>query len=69
MTFYWGYAGCVKGAPGCFLVIDDKTEMAASVCTLFPARLKGDELIAKIDECHRVTLAPKLEFEKPSVKG
>jgi hypothetical protein len=26
-------------------------------------------LIAKIDECHRVTLAAKLEFENPLIKG
>ena len=43
--------------------------MAASVCNLIPSLLQRDELIAQIDECHRVTLAAKLEFEKPPVKG
>jgi hypothetical protein len=51
MAVYWGYAGCVEGAPGCLLVIDHETEMAASVCTLIPSLLQGDELIAQIDEC------------------
>jgi hypothetical protein len=43
--------------------------MAASVCTLFPSLLQSDELIAQIDERHRVTLAAKLEFEKTAIKG
>jgi hypothetical protein len=36
--------------------------MAASVCTLIAPLLQSDELITQIDECHRVTLAAKLEF-------
>jgi hypothetical protein len=59
----------VEGASGCLLVIDDETEMAASICILIPRLLQGDELIAQIDECHCVTLAAKLELEEPSVKG
>ena len=51
MAIYWSYAGCVEGAPGCFLVIDDETEMAASICTLIPPLLQSDKLIAQIDEC------------------
>jgi hypothetical protein len=43
--------------------------MAASICTLLPPLLQGDELIAQVDERHRVTLAAKFEFEKPTVKG
>ena len=43
--------------------------MAAGIYTLIPPLLQGDELIAQIDERHRIILAAKLEFENPSVKG
>jgi hypothetical protein len=39
--------------PSCFFIIDDETEMAASVCTLIPSLLQSDEWIAQIDERHR----------------
>ena len=42
-------------ASGRLLVIDE-TEMPTSVCTLIPSLLKGDELVAQVDECHRITL-------------
>ena len=69
MAVYRGYAGSVEGAPSCFLVIDHETEMASSICNLFSPLLQRDELIAQVDERHRVTLAAKLELENPSVKG
>ena len=69
MPIYRSYAGNVEGALGCLLVIDDETEVAARICALIPPLLQGDELVAQVDECHRVTLAAKLEFENPTVKG
>lgn len=38
------------------LLVIDETEMPTSVCTLIPSLLKGDELVAQVDECHRITL-------------
>jgi hypothetical protein len=45
MPVYGGYAGRLKSASGRLLIIDDETEMPASICTLIPFLLKGDELI------------------------
>jgi hypothetical protein len=69
MAIYWSYAGSVEGTSGSLFVIDDETEVAARICALIPPLLQSDELVAQVDECHRVTLAAKLEFENPNVKG
>jgi hypothetical protein len=41
----------------------------AIVLGLTPSLLKGDELIAQVDECRRRVLAAKFEIEEPPIKG
>jgi hypothetical protein len=41
MPIYWSYAGNLEGAPGCLLVIDDETEVAARICALIPPFCKA----------------------------
>ena len=47
------YPGDLECALGCFLIINDETEMAAVIRALIPSLLKRDELIAQIDKCRR----------------
>ena len=41
IAIYWSYAGSVEGAPGCLLVIDDETEVAARTLAA-SLRARGD---------------------------
>ena len=51
-------------------VLDDETDVPRAVRRLLPARRQRDELVAQIDERHRVAVAPTQgEVEDPSVEG
>src|SRR5271170_2000587 len=53
-----------KSMTSSLLIIDDKTEMTTVVGRLLASLLKGNELIAEVDEGHSVTSAAQLEFER-----
>jgi hypothetical protein len=50
------------------LVVNDETEMAAIVRGLPTALLKGDKLIAQVDEGHGVTLAAQFKPEETAIE-
>jgi hypothetical protein len=61
-------ARCLECLAGRRLIVDDEAEMPAIVRRLLAAFLQRDELVAQIDERHRVALAAEFEPEQPAVK-
>src|SRR5581483_2397849 len=61
-------AGGLEGFAGGCLVIDDQTEVAAVVGWLPAAFLQGNELVAQVDEGHRVALAAQFELEEAAIE-
>ena len=62
-------AGLGQDRANRLFVIDDEAEMSPVVRRLRSACLKGQELIAEIDEGHGVALAAQFEVEQATVEG
>jgi len=67
-TIKWGNTSCLECLAGRLLVVDDETEVATVVCGLRAALLKGNKLIAQVDEGHGVTLAAQFEPEETAIE-
>ncbi len=49
-------------------VSDNETDMPAVIGGLFASRLQRDELVAEIDEGHRLVLAAQLKLEDAAIE-
>ena len=61
------YAPPEGGARG-LLVIDNEADMPAVIGGLFASRLQGDELVAKINESHRLALSAQLKVKDAALE-
>src|SRR5216684_5362767 len=58
----------LEGGARRLLVVDNEAEMPAVISGLFASRLQRDELVAKIDEGHRLALAAQLKVENAAIE-
>src|SRR5205085_1998953 len=68
LTVKWRHTSCLKGLSGCLFIIDDQAEVSTVIWGLSAALLKGNKLVAQVDESHRVTLAAQFETEESTIE-
>src|SRR5580692_3170695 len=64
----WGNPSCLERLAGGLFVVDDEAKVATIISRLRAALLKRNELIAQVNESHRVTFTAQFKLEETAIE-